>query len=40
MILDKVLNFQPDPIEHSISEKDCILYSLGIALGMDPVDPD
>ena len=39
MILDKVLNIELDPIEHTISEKDCMLYSLGIGLGTDPMDP-
>jgi len=39
MILDKVLNVKLEPIEHTISDKDCMLYSLGIGLGMDPVNP-
>ena len=39
MILDKVLNYQLQPVEHTISEKDCMLYALGIGLGADPVDP-
>jgi acyl dehydratase len=39
MILNKVLEYQLKPVEHTISEKDCMLYSLGIGLGMDPVDP-
>lgn len=39
MNLEKVLNVQLKPIEHTISPKDCMLYSLGIGLGMDPVDP-
>tara|TARA_B110000503_G_scaffold135021_1_gene214808 strand:- start:1978 stop:2832 length:855 start_codon:yes stop_codon:yes gene_type:complete len=39
MILDKVLNYQLKPVEHTISEKDCMLYSLGIGLGANPVDP-
>lgn len=37
MNLEKVLNVQLDPIEHEITDKDCILYSLGIGLGADPV---
>ncbi|MEQ8692841.1 MAG: MaoC/PaaZ C-terminal domain-containing protein [Pseudomonadales bacterium] len=37
MILDKVLGIELPSIEHTISEKDCILYSLGIGLGMEPV---
>lgn len=39
MQLDKVLNFELPQKEHAISDKDCMLYSLGIGLGMDPVDP-
>ena len=38
MNLDKVLNYQLKPVEHSISDKDCMLYSLGIGLGENPVD--
>lgn len=39
MQLHKVLNFDLPSKEHAISDKDCMLYSLGIGLGMDPVDP-
>ena len=39
MQLEKVLNVELPPVEHSISNKDCMLYSLGIGLGADPVDP-
>lgn len=39
MNLDKVLDIQLEPIEQQITEKDCMLYSLGIGLGMDPIDP-
>lgn len=39
MILDKVLGIELPSIEQTVSEKDCILYSLGIGLGMDPVAP-
>lgn len=39
MQLDKVLNVELPTKEHPISDKDCMLYSLGIGLGMDPVDP-
>jgi len=39
MNLEKVLNVRLDPIEHTVTEKDCMLYALGIGLGADPVDP-
>lgn len=40
MNLDNVLNVELDPIEQRISNKDCMLYSLGIGLGEDPMDTD
>ncbi len=39
MHLENVLSKKFDPIEQRLSEKDCILYSLGIGIGMDPIDP-
>ena len=39
MNLDKVLAKKFGPIEHRLSEHDCILYSLGIGIGADPVNP-
>ncbi len=39
MNLDRVLSAQLGPVEHTISERDCMLYALGIGLGMDPADP-
>lgn len=39
MNFDKVLSKVLEPVEHTISEKDCMLYSLGIGLGSNPTDP-
>lgn len=39
MNLEKLMNVNIAPLEHTITPKDCMLYSLGIGLGSDPVDP-
>lgn len=39
MNLEKILNYQFKSLEQTITPKDCMLYSLGIGLGADPVDP-
>jgi len=38
MNLEKTLNKKLAPIEETITEKDCMLYALGIGLGQDPLD--
>lgn len=40
MNLAKVLGVQLDPVEQTISEKDCMLYALGIGFGAEPTNPD
>ncbi len=37
---DRLINWPHPEIEHSYSEKDTILYALGVGLGADPVDLD
>jgi len=39
MNLEKVLKLKLEALEHAISEKDCMLYALGIGLGTNPLDP-
>lgn len=39
MNLEKLLAKEIPAIEHTISEKDCMLYALGIGLGSNPLDP-
>ncbi|HEX5804816.1 MAG TPA: MaoC/PaaZ C-terminal domain-containing protein [Macromonas sp.] len=39
MNLDKILNKQFDDIEHHASPRDCMLYALGIGVGLRPEDP-
>jgi len=38
MILAKVLNNKLPSVEHTISAKDCMLYSLGIGIGNNPIE--
>ncbi|MBL4907246.1 MAG: MaoC family dehydratase N-terminal domain-containing protein [Sneathiella sp.] len=38
MIVDKVLNFNIPQTEEQYSQKDAILYALGLNLGLDPVN--
>lgn len=37
---DRLLALDIPDVEHSYTEKDCILYALGLGLGQDPVDED
>ncbi|BAT61392.1 MaoC like domain protein [Variibacter gotjawalensis] len=37
---DKLVNHQFDDIEHTYSERDTILYALGLGLGADPLNRD
>ena len=37
---EKVMAYRPADIDASYSARDCVLYSLGIGLGMDPLDTD
>jgi len=40
MDADKVLNWKFPEIEHAYTEKDTILYALGLGCGSDPGEPD
>lgn len=40
MNLEKILNKQFDDIEHHASPRDCMLYALGIGVGLRPEDPN
>jgi hypothetical protein len=35
---DKLLNFKIPDVEQTYGPKDCILYALGVGLGLDPLD--
>jgi len=37
---DKLLQHQFPKVQQTYTEKDCILYALGVGLGGDPLDPD
>ncbi len=37
---ERIMAYRPADIPVSYGPRDCILYSLGIGLGMDPLDPD
>lgn len=37
---DKLMNRKFERLEHQYSEKDTILYALGVGLGIDPLDED
>jgi acyl dehydratase len=37
---EKLLNRDFDNIRHSYTEKDCILYALGVGMGLDPLDEE
>ncbi len=36
---EKIIAYRPADIRASYDARDCILYALGIGIGMDPVDP-
>lgn len=36
---ERIMAFRPDDIAVRYGPRDCILYSLGVGLGMDPLDP-
>ena len=36
---ERIMAYRPADIPVSYGPRDCILYSLGIGLGMDPLDP-
>jgi acyl dehydratase len=36
---EKIMAYRPGPISASYSARDCMIYALGIGLGMDPTDP-
>jgi acyl dehydratase len=36
---DRIMAYRPADIRVSYGERDCILYALGIGIGMDPLDP-
>ena len=35
---DKIMNWPFQPVEQTYTEKDSILYALGLGLGADPLD--
>jgi acyl dehydratase len=37
---DRILAYRPGPLDASYDERYCILYALGIGIGMDPLDRD
>ena len=36
---ERVMAYRPPDIEVNYGERDCIIYALGIGIGLDPVDP-
>lgn len=40
MNLDAVMAYEFPPVEHTYTEKDTMLYGLGLSLGRDPQDPE
>ena len=38
IVYDKLLALKIPDVEHSYGPKDCMLYALGVGLGLDPVD--
>lgn len=36
---ERLINFRPADIAVNYDERDCIIYALGIGIGLDPVDP-
>ncbi|MGZ8300239.1 MAG: 3-alpha,7-alpha,12-alpha-trihydroxy-5-beta-cholest-24-enoyl-CoA hydratase, partial [Rhodoplanes sp.] len=36
---DRIMAYRPADIAVNYGPRDCILYALGIGLGMDPLDP-
>src|SRR5882672_11822295 len=37
---DKLLALKIPDVEHTYAPKDCMLYALGVGLGLDPLDED
>jgi acyl dehydratase len=40
IVYDKLLALKIPQVEHSYGPKDCMLYALGVGLGLDPLDQD
>ena len=36
---ERIMAYRPSDIRVSYGERECILYALGIGVGMDPLDP-
>ena len=36
---ERIMAYRPSDIRVSYGERECILYALGIGIGMDPLDP-
>ena len=36
---ERIMAYRPNDIRVSYGERECILYALGIGIGMDPLDP-
>jgi acyl dehydratase len=40
IVYEKLLALKIPDVEHSYTPKDCMLYALGVGLGLDPIDED
>src|SRR4051794_6434088 len=40
IVYEKLLSLEIPDVEHSYGPKDCMLYALGVGLGLDPLNED